>query len=99
MTLYPVSSTIHVHFHLKKLLFPGMNKGPVRLILAALIVATTNIVAADERAAIAEDCRMEGDAAGMSGDALEAFVRECVEELSGISYDNQVGSESGNDSQ
>jgi hypothetical protein len=29
----------------------------------------------------------------MSGKALEEFVKECVEELSGVSYDNQVGPE------
>jgi hypothetical protein len=26
----------------------------------------------------------------MSGKALDEFVRECVEELSGVTYDNQV---------
>ena len=33
---------------------------------------------------------IEGEAAGMSGKALDEFVRECVEELSGVTYDNQV---------
>ena len=54
---------------------------------------SNSLVADSEQEAIAADCRVEGEAAGMSGKALEDFVSECVEELSGVTYDNQVGPE------
>ena len=68
-----------------------MNKGMIPIFIASLLSLSNSLVADEEQEAIAADCRVEGEAAGMSGKALEEFVRECVEELSGVSYDNQVG--------
>lgn len=70
-----------------------MNKGLLPIFLASIMSLSTALAADDEQEAIAADCRVEGEAAGMTGQALEAFVKECVEELSGVSYDNQVGPE------
>ena len=68
-----------------------MNKGMIPILIASLLSLSNSLAADEEQEAIAADCRVEGEAAGMSGKALEEFVRECVEELSGVSYDNQVG--------
>ena len=68
-----------------------MNKGMIPIFIASLLSLSNSLVADEGQEAIAADCRVEGEAAGMSGKALEEFVRECVEELSGVSYDNQVG--------
>ena len=70
-----------------------MNKGMIPIFFATALSLSNSLVADEEQAAIAADCRVEGVAAGMSGKALEEFVRECVEELSGVTYDNQVGPE------
>jgi hypothetical protein len=70
-----------------------MNKGLLPIFLATVMSLSTALAADDEQEAIAADCRVEGEAGGMTGQALEAFVKECVEELSGVSYDNQVGPE------
>jgi len=70
-----------------------MNKGMIPILIATALSLSNSLVADEEQAAIAADCRVEGEAAGMSGKALEEFVKECVEELSGVSYDNQVGPE------
>lgn len=70
-----------------------MNKGMIPIFFATLLGVSNSPVADEEQAAIAADCRVEGEAAGMSGKALEEFVRECVEELGGVTYDNQVGPE------
>jgi hypothetical protein len=36
------------------------------------------------------DCRTEGEAGGMQGDDLDAFISECVEELLEYQYQNSV---------
>jgi hypothetical protein len=71
-----------------------MNKGMIPIFFATALSVSNSPLADEEQEAIAADCRVEGEAAGMSGKALEAFVTECVEELSGVTYDNQVGPES-----
>ena len=68
-----------------------MNKGMIPIFFVSLLSLSNSLVADSQQEAIAADCRVEGEAAGMSGKALEEFVRECVEELSGVTYDNQVG--------
>jgi hypothetical protein len=73
-----------------------MNKGVLPIIFTTVLGVSYPLAADSEQEAIAADCRIEGEAAGMSGQALEAFVKECVEELSGVTYDNQVGPESDN---
>ena len=67
-----------------------MNKGMIPIFFATALSLSNSLVADEEQAAIAADCRIEGEAAGMSGKALDEFVRECVEEVSGVTYDNQV---------
>ena len=69
-----------------------MNKGLIAT-LFLLPLCAFGTLQADDLDAIATDCRAEGEAAGMQGSPLEDFVKECVEELSGLSYDNQVGPE------
>ena len=71
-----------------------MNKGMLPMIFTTALWASYPLAADSEQEAIAADCRIEGEAAGMSGQALEEFVRECVEELGGVTYDNQVGPDS-----
>lgn len=70
-----------------------MNKGLTTLLALLCLGLFGNVQADEELDAIAADCRMEGEAGGMDGQALEEFVKECVEELSGLVYDNQVGPE------
>ena len=56
----------------------------------SLLLLAGSLAADAESEAIADDCRTEGEAASLSDDALEKFVRECVEELGGIDYGNPV---------
>lgn len=54
------------------------------LLGSALLGAFTPAPAADEQAAlerVRNDCRVEGEAAGLSGEALERFIRDCVADL------------------
>ena len=73
-----------------------MNKGMLPLLYVTALGMSNPLFADEEQEAIAADCRIEGEAAGMRGKALEAFVKECVEELSGVTYDNQIGPEPDN---
>jgi hypothetical protein len=52
------------------------------LLLAAMVGSATYAAAeADNERQIRADCRAEGEAGGLSGSDLEAFIDSCVTEL------------------
>lgn len=57
----------------------------------ALIHAPAFSLSQAELDATRADCRLEGEAGGLDGGDLEAFVRDCVSELAGVTFVNQTG--------
>ena len=59
------------------------------LFVAAHILLPTHALAADESAeALEANCRLEGESGGLEGKELEAFIRECVQEMSKLKLNN-----------
>jgi len=68
-----------------------MNKLMQILLLGTLLAGSTFVAAADkgdEEQAVRSDCRVEGEAGGLSGKDLDEFVESCVSELLGVELIN-----------
>jgi hypothetical protein len=64
----------------------------VGLLGDAALAAEQNgtLAAAVERDNALDDCRKEGKAEGLQGEALEHFVKDCVESVLGVEFDNRA---------
>jgi hypothetical protein len=60
------------------LMYPAMKRLLLPLLLIPFFAFPMAAVAQVDPAAMADDCRAEGEGEGLAGDDLEQFVKQCI---------------------